>query len=63
MREGGHATTRALFEANLQEKSTRRDFRGDREALLRRGLSWDFDEALELVLGEIVARLPTALAG
>jgi hypothetical protein len=58
MREGGHPVTRALFEANLHEKSSRPDFRGDMDALLRHDLSWDFDHALEVVLAEIVAKLP-----
>lgn len=58
MTEGGHAMTRALFEANLHEKASRKDFRGDMDALLRHGLSWNFDEALEVVLTEIISRLP-----
>ena len=58
MTEGGHTVTRALFEANLHEKSGRKDFRKDMDALLRHDLSWDFDEALEVVLTEIVSKLP-----
>ena len=58
MTEGGHTVTRALFEANLHEKSRRRDFRGDMDALLRHDLSWDFDDALRAVLDEVVAKLP-----
>jgi hypothetical protein len=58
MQEGGHAVTRAQFEANLYEKAQRPDFRGDMDALLRPGLSWDFDSALQIVLDEIVAWLP-----
>ncbi len=58
MAEGGHIVTRALFEANLHEKSGRKDFRKDMDALLRHDLSWDFDEALEVVLAEIVSKLP-----
>ena len=58
MTEGGHDVTRALFEANLHEKAGRHDFRGDMDALLRPGLTWDFDAALKVVLEEIVARLP-----
>ncbi|MEZ4651445.1 MAG: nucleotidyl transferase AbiEii/AbiGii toxin family protein [Candidatus Eisenbacteria bacterium] len=57
MREGGHAVTRAQFEANLHEKSHSPDFRGDMDALLRPGLSWNFDEALQVVLEDLVARL------
>lgn len=58
MSEGGHTVTRALFEANLREKSLRPDFRGDMDALLRPGLTWDFDAALQVVLDRLVARLP-----
>ena len=58
MVEGGHTVTRALFEANLYDKSGRRDFRRDMHPLLRPGLSWDFEEALEVVLAQIVAKLP-----
>lgn len=58
MTEGGHTVTRALFEANLHEKSGRKDFRKDMDALLRRDLSWDFDKALKVVLAEIVSKLP-----
>ncbi len=58
MAEGGHAVTRALFEANLNEKAGRPDFRRDMEALLRPGLTWDFDAAMQAVLTQLVARLP-----
>lgn len=47
-----------MFEANLHEKSGRRDFRKDMDALLRRDLSWDFEDAMRLVLEQIVAKLP-----
>lgn len=58
MTNGGHNVTRALFEANLHEKAGRRDFRGDMGALLRPGVTWNFDEALELVMDALIARLP-----
>jgi predicted nucleotidyltransferase component of viral defense system len=58
MAEGGHAVSRAEFEANLAEKAGRKDFRGDMDALLRPGLTWDFDAALRLVLDQVVCRLP-----
>jgi|SRR5690554_5713915 len=58
MSEGGHSVSRALFEANLHEKAGRKDFRSDMDALLRHDLSWDFDEAMGVVLDEIVAKLP-----
>lgn len=60
MAEGGHTVTRALFEANLHEKASRPDFRKDMDPLLRHDLSWDFDEALEVVLSRIVSKLPGA---
>jgi len=58
MTEGGLAVTRALFEANLAQKSGRRDFRKDMDPLLRRDVSWDVDEALEVVLAELISNLP-----
>lgn len=58
MTEGGHSVTRALFEANLHEKAGRPDFRKDMDALLRTGLSWDFDTALQVVFDEIFTKLP-----
>nr|WP_283808736.1 nucleotidyl transferase AbiEii/AbiGii toxin family protein [Microvenator marinus] len=58
MNEGNHSVTRALFESNLHEKSKRKDFRNDMEPLLRQGLSWDFEEALEIVLTELITKLP-----
>ena len=58
MTEGGHPVTRALFEANLSEKAGRPDFRGEMDALLRPGLTWNFDAALQVVLEQLVARLP-----
>lgn len=58
MNEGGHAVTRAQFEANLHLKARRPDFRGDMDALLRPGLTWDFDKALKVVLEQLLAQLP-----
>ncbi len=58
MREGGHAVTRAQFEANLYQKAQQADFRADIEALLGPTIAWDFDVALRVVLDEVVARLP-----
>ena len=58
MRAGGHTVSRALFEANLEEKAHRVDFRGDMDGLLAPGIDWDFDAALQFVLQEIVSRLP-----
>ncbi|AKU92249.1 nucleotidyl transferase AbiEii/AbiGii toxin family protein [Vulgatibacter incomptus] len=58
MTDGGHSVTRSLFEANLHEKAKRPDFRGDMNALLRPVMAWDFDAALQIVLSEVVAKLP-----
>lgn len=58
MMEGGHTVSRALFEANLEEKAHRVDFRGDMDGLLAPGIDWGFDAALQFVLQEIVSRLP-----
>ncbi len=58
MAEGGHSVSRAQFEANLHEKAGRRDFRKDMDVLLRHNVSWDFDDAMGVVLEELVAKLP-----
>jgi hypothetical protein len=58
MAEGGHAVTRAQFEANLHQKSNDADFRSDMEALLGPAAPWDFDDAMRSVLVELVTRLP-----
>jgi len=58
MAEEGHTATRAQFEANLYEKALDRDFRGDIVPLLRPGVSWDFDAAMQQVLSDLVTLLP-----
>ena len=58
MTEGGHAATRAQFEANLQGKAKSRAFRGDILPLLRPGVKWDFDQALRSVMEEVIEKLP-----
>ncbi len=58
MTEGGHAVSRAQFEANLYEKSCDSDFRDDMNALLGPMIPWDFDDAMSLVLQKLVAKLP-----
>ena len=42
--------------SGVHEKSGRKDFRQDMDVLLRREISWDFDEALELVLTQHVPK-------
>ncbi len=56
--EGGHAVTRAQFEANLHNKSEDLGFRDDIIPLLRPGIGWSFEEGLRLVGGQIVQALP-----
>lgn len=58
MEAGGHAASRAEFEANLDEKRGDPGFRSDIEPLLRPGVDWDFDDALDAVLDRLVGLLP-----
>ncbi|MCH7533657.1 MAG: nucleotidyl transferase AbiEii/AbiGii toxin family protein [Gemmatimonadetes bacterium] len=58
MVEGGHRVTRAQFEANLNGKRADSSFRADVEPLLRSGVAWDFDLAMDAVLERLVASLP-----
>lgn len=58
MREGGHRVSRAMFEENLQKKLSDPLFRADLTALLRPGLGWDPDRAGEVVMAQLLARLP-----
>ena len=58
MREEGRTVTQAQFEANLAQKRTQPDFRDDVEPLLRPGLHWDFEAAMDAVLENLVAPLP-----
>lgn len=58
MTEGGHAATRAQFEANLHGKARDHDFRDDIVPLIRPDISWDSDDALALVGKRIIEKLP-----
>ena len=58
MTEGGHSATRAQFEANLLGKRKLSDFREDMGPLLRPGLAWDIDAAMNTVLERVIALLP-----
>ena len=58
MEEGRHSVSRAQFEENLERKRTHPDFRDDVEPLLRQGLSWKCDEAINVVLETLVSSLP-----
>lgn len=58
MSKDGLAVTRAQFEANLAGKRKQPDFRDDVQPLLRPGLSWNFDVAMNMVLESLVSILP-----
>ena len=58
MKEDGLSVSRAQFEANLHEKRSAPLFKADIGPLLRPGLAWDFDVAMDAVLARLVARLP-----
>jgi predicted nucleotidyltransferase component of viral defense system len=58
MTEGGHAVSRAQFEENLAGKRALHAFREDIEPLLRPGIAWDFDAAMDAVLERVIAQLP-----
>lgn len=58
MAEGGHAATRAQLEENLASKRALHEFREDVVPLLRTGIAWEFDVAMDMVLERIVAALP-----
>ncbi len=58
MSEGGHVVTRAQFEANLHEKASDADFRQDMLPLIRSGIKWDFEEAMDLVQQQLIDLLP-----
>ncbi len=56
--EEGHNVTRAQFEQNLAAKRVRPDFRQDVSPLLRPGLAWNVDTAVDSVIDRLVARMP-----
>lgn len=58
MAHGGHAVTRAQFEANLSGKARDPDFRDDIPPLLRPGVAWDFDRGVSTVSRDILGALP-----
>ena len=60
MTDGGHHVTRALFEQNLHDKRRQDVFRHDMIPLLRPGVVWDPEAALDRILADLVARLPGA---
>jgi predicted nucleotidyltransferase component of viral defense system len=58
MEHEGHKVSRAEFEMNLAEKASDRRFSEDIHPLLAPGSEWDFDKAMEAVMGNLVALLP-----
>jgi len=58
MTEDERKVTRAQFEANLAAKRKQPDFRDDVGPLLRPGLLWDFEVAMDVVIENLVALLP-----
>ena len=47
------------FIANLEQKKNNLDFRGDMKALLPTSLGWDFDEAYQFVVYNVISKLPS----
>jgi hypothetical protein len=58
MEHGEHHVSRAMFEKNLLEKRKSPQFLGDIRPLLRADIEWDFDRAFDLVMEDLVSRLP-----
>jgi len=58
MEEEGHRVSRAQFEENLAKKRTQPDFRDDVGPLISHVYSWECDEAMDIVLEQLVAHLP-----
>jgi len=61
MTHGGHRLRRVDLEANLQQKLDDAGFTADLGPLLASGRSWDPGRAMELVIEDLVARLPARL--
>jgi len=57
-RRANNQITRAMFEQSLAQKRQRQDFIGDTSPLLRSDIQWNFEEAFEMVMDEIVSQLP-----
>ena len=58
MREDGNVITRALFEENLILKRSSRGFKADIDPLLRPGTGWDLLMGMEVVVDQLISRLP-----
>ncbi len=50
--------TRAMFEKSLAQKRQSQDFIADTSPLLRSDIQWNFEEAYQMVMDEIVSQLP-----
>ena len=58
MRVGGHSISRAIFEQNLLGKQKDQQFSCDLEPLLAAEGSWDFDQAINVVMDRLISLLP-----
>ncbi|MCK5036764.1 MAG: nucleotidyl transferase AbiEii/AbiGii toxin family protein [Candidatus Sabulitectum sp.] len=58
MKEECNTISRAQFEKNLYSKRNDPDFRIDIRPLLRSGIKWDFDEAMDAILNTFVSSIP-----
>ncbi len=58
MREAGHRVSRVMFEKNLRDKLSQALFRADMTPLLRPGVEWDVDRAGDVVMAQLIERLP-----
>lgn len=58
MEEEQRPVSRAQFEENLHHKRQMAEFRNDISPLLRQGIEWNFDRAMDMVLAELIAKLP-----
>jgi predicted nucleotidyltransferase component of viral defense system len=57
-RHEGEEITQALFEKNLTLKRDHKDFRLDMRPLLPPNIEWDFDNAFNLVLTDVISHIP-----
>jgi predicted nucleotidyltransferase component of viral defense system len=58
MKRGGYQISRALFEQNMAAKMTDPQFTADIGPLLAPGYSWTPDKAADLIMRELIERLP-----
>lgn len=58
MKQDKQKITRALFEKNLKEKAANIDFQREVNALIRPETNWNFNEAYEMVLTQLISHMP-----